>query len=123
MTKQEFFKRFLQNTDETGRFIVKSYLTGITYCVEAIDPKRDEIPKAVIPKERFGDINPATGKTEGAYGLKYKGSIKHEESMITEENGLLNIKQLPVGVSPYAYINQIDEIRYAEGFRPKTVVT
>lgn len=29
-------KRFLTNTDETGRFIVKSLVTGRTYYVEPI---------------------------------------------------------------------------------------
>ena len=33
MNKEEFAKKFLTNTDETGRFIVKSLRTGKTYYV------------------------------------------------------------------------------------------
>lgn len=49
-------KRFLTNTDETGRFIVKSLVTGKKYYVEPIG-------------------NPATKKVEGDYGQKYTGCI------------------------------------------------
>lgn len=45
-------KRFLTNTDETGRFIVKSLTTGKKYYIEPIG-------------------NPATKKVEGDYGQKY----------------------------------------------------
>ena len=113
MEREEFFKKFLQNTDDTGRFIVKSSKTGITYCVEALDLRNNT-------SKGWGDVNPATGGVEGAYGGKYKGSIKKEESMISEENGLINIHETPAGVSPFAYINFIDEERYEEGFRPKS---
>ncbi len=111
--EQEFFKKFLKETDDTGRFMVRSSKTGILYCVEPIDPRHNK-------SERFGDINPATGEVEGAYGLKYKGSVKKEESLITEENGLINIKELSEGTSPHSYIEAIDEVRYMEGFRPKS---
>lgn len=49
-------KRFLTNTDETGRFIVKSLTTGKTYYVEPIGNGH--------PAD-WGDINPATKKIEG----------------------------------------------------------
>lgn len=114
MEREEFYKKFLADTDETGRFIVRSSKTGIAYFVEVLDPRHNT-------SERFGDINPATGQIEGAYGLKYKGSIKRDESMISEENGCINIHETPKGVSPYAYINSIDDQRYEEGFRPKSV--
>ena len=42
MTKKEINdleKRFLINSDDTGRFIVKSIKTGKTYFVEALDGK------------------------------------------------------------------------------------
>lgn len=100
----EFKKRFLTNTDETGRYIVKSLKTGKTYFVETIDG--DE-------KTVWGDYNPTTKKFETAnYGEKYKGSIKPEESMITEENGFEKIHTLGVGQSPLDYINRIDEEYY-----------
>ncbi|MCK8480370.1 hypothetical protein [Psychroserpens algicola] len=37
MKPQELMKRFLTGTDQTGRFIVSSKITGITYFVEPID--------------------------------------------------------------------------------------
>lgn len=45
-------KRFLKNTDDTGR----------KYYVEPIGGHSD-----------WGDINPATKEVEGDYGEKYKG--------------------------------------------------
>jgi hypothetical protein len=102
--------QFLHKRDETGRYMVYSQLTGITYCVEPIDTNQ---------KTDWGDVNPATGKVEGGYGLKYKGSVKISESLITEENGFKNIETLKAGVSPMGYITEVDEQRYKEGFRPK----
>jgi hypothetical protein len=101
---EDIRKRFLINNDDTGRFLVTSTKTGKTYFVEAIDS--DELTK-------WGDYDPATKKfqTEN-YGQKYKGSIKPEESMITEENGFTNIHTLGVGVSPLDYINRIDNEYY-----------
>lgn len=101
---EDIRKRFLINNDGTGRFLVTSTKTGKTYFVEAIDS--DELTK-------WGDYDPATKKfqTEN-YGQKYKGSIKPEESMITEENGFTNIHTLGVGVSPLDYINRIDNEYY-----------
>jgi hypothetical protein len=49
-----------------------------------------------------------TFQTAG-YGKKYKGSIRPEESMITEENGFDKIHDLGVGESPLDYIRRIDE--------------
>lgn len=37
MRRQELLKRFLTSTDKTGRFIVSSKITGITYFIEPID--------------------------------------------------------------------------------------
>lgn len=97
-------KRFLVNSDETGRFIVKSQLTGKTYFVEALDT--DE-------RSLWGDYNPVTKRFETSnYGNKYKGSITPDESMITEENGFTNIRTLGVGVSPMGYITKIDNEYY-----------
>jgi hypothetical protein len=101
---EDIRKRFLINNDDTGRFLVTSTKTGKTYFVEAIDS--DELTK-------WGDYNPATKKFEtDNYGQKHKGSIKPEESMITEENGFTNIHTLGVGVSPLDYINRIDNEYY-----------
>lgn len=108
---EDITKRFLINNDDTGRFIVKSKKTGKTYFVEALDS--DELTK-------WGDYNPATKRFETEnYGQKYKGSIKPEESMITEENGFTNIHTIGVGVSPMDYINRIDN-EYYEKIMSKT---
>ena len=96
----DFKKRFLFNRDETGRFIVKSIKTGISYFVEVIDG--DE-------RTNWGDVDPVTKKMTGSYGDKYKGSIRKEESMITKENGFDKIHILGVGESPLDYINRIDD--------------
>jgi len=98
---EELRKNFLTHTDETGRFIVESKRTGIAYAVEPIGNI----------KTAWGDLNPATGKTEGKYGSKYKGSIDKKESLITEENGFENITTLEAGMSPLAYIAEIDAKR------------
>lgn len=96
----EKIKDFLVNSDETGRFIVKSLKTGHSYYVEPIDDGS---------KTEWGDLNPSTKKLEGDYGKKYKGAIKKEESLITEENGFINIKTLPPGYSVIDYIEELDK--------------
>lgn len=98
---KDFTEKFLTNRDETGRFIVKSKKTGITYFVEAIDG---------VERTAWGDYNPATKSFEtSGYGEKYKGSIKPEESMISIENGFEKIHELKAGESPLEYIERIDE--------------
>ena len=107
MNKEELHdlkKRFLTNRDDTGRFVVKSLLTGKTYFVEAIDGK---------DRPEWGDKDPATGKLQTSnYGKKHRGSISEDESMITEENGFTKIHRLGVGESPLAYIDKIDREYY-----------
>ena len=101
---EEFKKKFLFNTDQTGRFVVKSIKTGKVYFVEAIDSDQ---------KTSWGDYNPSTKKFETTnYGDKYKGSIKEEESLITSENGFEKIYVLKTGESPLDYINRLDEEYY-----------
>ena len=97
---KEFEKRFLMNRDETGRFIVKSKKTGKTYYVEPIDGKE---------RTSWGDYNPATKTFETSNYGKYKGSVRPDESMITEENGFDKIHTLGEGESPLDYINRIDD--------------
>ena len=99
-SKESLRKRFLTNTDETGRFIVKSLKTGKTYYVEPIDNGN---------RTEWGDLNPCTKKLEGNYGTKYKGSIKESESLITEENGFKNIVTLDPGYSITDYIEQLEK--------------
>ena len=96
--EQSFNNRFLTSSDETGRFIVFSNKTKKTYYVEPIGSNR------VV----WGDVNPATGKVEGSYGDKYKGSIDEKNSLITKENGFKNIIYSNVGESPFSIIEQLD---------------
>lgn len=98
-------QKFLTNTDETGRFIVKSTKTGKTYFVEPIDAGN---------RSKWGDVDPVTKKIGGNYGTKYKGSIKPEESIITTENGFYKIHNLSEGESPLSYIDKIDEEYYEQ---------
>ncbi len=93
-------KEFLVNSEDTGRFIVKSLVTGRTYYVEPIDSGSNI---------SWGDLNPATKKLEGDYGSKHKGSIKPSESLITPENGFTNITTLEPGYSPLEYIEELDK--------------
>ena len=95
----EFNKKFLTERDHTGRFIVKSLKTGKTYYIEPIDNNN---------RVDWGDLDPVTKKMTGSYGTKYKGSIKPEESMITEENGFDKIYTLEPGESPLSYIERLE---------------
>lgn len=98
--KNDAIKNFLVNSDETGRFIVTSLNTGKKYYVEPLDCGN---------RTEWGDLNPSTKKLEGDYGLKYKGSVKESESLITKENGFDNIITLPPGYSPLDYIEQLEK--------------
>lgn len=95
--RQDILKRFLTNTDETGRFLMKSRLTGIVYFVEPI--YNGKTPE-------WGDVDPATKKLTGSYGSKYTGAVTKKESLITEENGFVNIGYFKG--SPFGAIEQRD---------------
>lgn len=92
-------KRFLINSDQTGRFILTSTRTGKKYFVEPISSRVGS---------DHGDINPATKKLEGTYGHKYKGAVRPEESLVTEENFDV-VHELGVGQSPISYIEALDD--------------
>lgn len=105
----EFKRRFVRDSDHTGRHFVYSMRTGKRYGVEPIDGKE---------KIKWGDLNPASGKVEGKYGLKYKGSVKASESLVTEANGFVNIVELAPGMSPAAQIEVMDaKYPNQEGYR------
>lgn len=98
--RQDVRQKFLTNTDETGRFIIYSSRTGKTYAVEPI-------VGAHTPE--WGSIDPATGKLMHKKGDgKYKGGIRADESLITEENGFKNIQTLDVGTSPFHAVDVLD---------------
>lgn len=93
-------KRFLTNTDETGRFLIKSLKTNKTYYIEPIGDKRSA---------DWGSYNPSTGDIEHKKGYdKYSGCINENESLITEENGFTNITYSGIGVSPFSVIEQLE---------------
>lgn len=96
--RKDILKRFLTNTDETGRFIMKSRITGIVYFVE---------PMYNGKTPEWGDVDPATKKITGNYGSKYTGAVTKKESLITEENGFVNIGFFKG--SPFGAIDQRDK--------------
>ncbi|WP_299883264.1 hypothetical protein [uncultured Lacinutrix sp.] len=100
MKRQELLKRFLTRTDRTGRFIVSSKITGITYFVEPIDNGKPDI--------LWGDLDPATKKLTGDYGNKAIGAVKEKDSLITKDNGFVNI--LTFKGSPLGEIDRRDKI-------------
>jgi len=92
--------RFLKDSDNTGRFIVKSKVTGKKYFVEVIGNTHSA---------DWGDLDPATKKMTGSYGDRYEGCVPEKESLITEENGFESITTLPPGVSPFDEIEKRDK--------------
>ena len=106
-------KRFFEDRDETGRFKVISSKTGVEYFIEPIGNGR--------PAD-WGSYNPSTGNIENKKGFdKFTGSVKIDESIVTEENGFKNVITLGVGESPFSEIEKRDDIHYANGRRPKNV--
>ncbi|MBV7268805.1 hypothetical protein [Winogradskyella luteola] len=100
MRRQELLKRFLTGTDRTGRFIVSSKITGITYFVEPIDHGKST--------KLWGDVDPATQKLTGDYGNKSIGAVKEKDSLINEDNGFINI--LTFKGSPLGEIDSRDKM-------------
>lgn len=101
LTKQ-FQEAFLENRDETGRFVVYSVRTGKRYCVEPIGDGRGG---------DWGSENPATKVIEHKKGDgKYSGSVTPKESLITPENGFKpeHIHQTDIGESVMGYISELD---------------
>jgi hypothetical protein len=100
----DFLKRFLTNTDDTGRFIVNSQRTGKRYFVEPIDGR------SKTDWTEWGSIDPATGKMMNKPGFrKYAGAIQPQDSMIDEANGFSKVHFLEPGMSPLYYIDILDE--------------
>ena len=103
----EIQRKFLINSDDTGRFIVVSRLTGIKYFVEPVGTN----------VTGWGDMVPGSGlnsKMTGKYGQKHRGAVRKEESVVNEENGFQNVTTLEPGVSPLLYIDRIDQVRHQE---------
>lgn len=90
--KENILKRFLRKTEDSGRFIVTSKVTGITYFVEPIDHGK--------PNALWGDVDPVTKKLTGNYGNQRRGAVEEKDSLITPENGFIKIstfKGSPLG--------------------------
>ena len=98
-------KRFLKESDKTGRFIVKSKITGKKYFVEPIGNTH---------AADWGDLDPATKKMTGSYGERYEGCVTEKESLITKENGFEKIELLDAGVSPLSVIDARDREYHKE---------
>lgn len=101
--KHDVVTKFLTHTDDTGRFITTSLRTGKRYFVEPIGD----------PHIEWGSVDPADSGHRGKLmhkkgDGKYRGSIDEKDSLITEENGFINIKVLEPGTSPHAYIDYVD---------------
>lgn len=103
--------RFFQDTDETGRFVVTSTVTGVSYFVEPIGNGRGG---------DWGSYNPASGNIEHKKGDgKHTGSVLATDSMVTSENGFIDVAHLGVGVSPFSEISKRDALNEARGLRPR----
>lgn len=92
-------KRFLKDSDNTGRFIVKSKITGKKYYIEPIGNTH---------AANWGDLDPTTKKMTGNYGERYEGCIPEKDSIITKENGFEKIELLDAGISPLSIIDARD---------------
>lgn len=101
----DFRKRFLLDSSETGRFIVKSLVSNKEYFIEAIGRQHSN----------WGDLNPATGKVEGSYGEKFKGSIVEKDSMITSANGFDDVASLENWNDLLSEIEKRDAANHAVG--------
>ena len=92
-------EKFTQDVEDSGRFTVTSIRTGRTYFIEPIGD----------PHVEWGSIDQSTGKMNVKKGWKKnKGSIEHEDSLITKENGFEKIHSLKAGESPIQYIERLD---------------
>ena len=102
-------RRFFEDTDETGRFMVVSNITGVKYFVEPIGDGRGGNWGSVVPGEK--DL--AHKKGDG----KYTGSVTASESVITSENGFKKVVTLAPGESPLGEIALRDEEYERQGVR------
>lgn len=99
-TTVEFRKQFLENRDDSGRFIVESFRTGKIYFIEPIGPDR---------AADWGSYNPSTGNIENKKGFdKHRGAVDEKDSLITKENGFSEIMYSGIGSSPFTIIEKLD---------------
>lgn len=90
---------FLEQTDDTGRFLVYSERTGKTYAVEPIWRKT----------ANWGSIDPATKELTNKKGfMKHRGAVREENSLMHEGQGFINVQMLEPGTSPLHAIHVMD---------------
>ena len=90
---------FLENTDDSGRFLVYSSRTGKTYAVEPIWRKTAD----------WGSIDPATKQLPHKKGfMKHRGAVREENSLMHEGQGFINVEMLEPGTSPMHAIQVMD---------------
>jgi len=82
---------------DTGRFYITSPKTGKTYLIEP-----------GYTRTEWGSVYGDELRTKKGW-KKYQGGVKKEDSIIKEENGLKNIKELPPGMSPLKYIEELEK--------------
>ena len=83
-----------------GRQYQIDFKSGRKFWIETIDNSTGN-------RSEWGDLDPATKKVTGSYGLKYKGGVTDEESIITKENGFKNITTIGPGESPDSFIKKL----------------
>ena len=98
--RKNILQRFLYRTEDSGRFIVKSQVTGVMYFVEPLDHGK--------PTNLWGDQDPVTKKMTGNYGNQRRGAVHPDQSLITAENGFENIDVFKG--SPLVEIDRRDRI-------------
>ncbi|AXG68327.1 hypothetical protein KORDIASMS9_00542 [Kordia sp. SMS9] len=98
--RPDVLQRFFYRTEDSGRFLVTSKRTGVTYFVEPIATGK--------PAILWGDVDPATNKLTGDYGTKRRGAVLPEDSLITKENGFQNISTFKG--SPFGEIDRRDRL-------------
>jgi hypothetical protein len=84
----------------TGRYFIK-YPNGRVFCVEPIRERNEK-----EDERKF-----TNGGTDGT-SVKNKsqiegGSVAREDSIITAENGFINITEIGIGQNPQDYIDRI----------------
>lgn len=75
----------------SGRFWVRT-ASGRRFCVEPVEDRVEQSPR--------WDVGGAP-QVEG-------GAVRERDSIITPENGFVNIVTLPKGTSPLGYINSLE---------------
>ena len=96
----EFFIFIIYSVQNIPALVAGRYSTLLSYFVEPIDNGK--------PDKLWGDVDPATNKLTGDYGNKAIGAVKEKDSLITKNNGFVNI--LTFKGSPLGEIDRRDKM-------------